>query len=404
VNVYPIPPPWAADIRSVGVTGTNGKTSTTRFVSAGLAAGPGGPVARVTTVDAGIGDAIGPPPTDHDDFVQLMQTLHDRGGRRAAIEATSATLGLGFARAWPVRVGVFTNLGHDHQRTHGSFEHYLASKAQLFVNLPPGGAAVLNAGDPCSALIAEVVPPGVRLLYFAGPGPCPADVEIHLQILEATPTWAGLQLQLRAAPELGPIPRTMQLRALPKFQASNAAAALLACLALGVSGHVAVAAIADVAPPPGRFEWLEHEIPSAPRVVIDYAHTPEALTAALASARALCTGRLILVIGAGGDTDPNKRPPLGAAATGADLVWLTNDNPRYEDPTIIVEGLRQGLGDTPHVIELDRGRAIAQAIQAAGPDDVVLIAGKGHERVQEISGQRLPSCDLDLARAALPGV
>lgn len=402
MNVYPIPPPWADEIISVGVTGTNGKTSTTRFISAGLAAGPEPLVARVTTVDAAIGDELRPPPADHAAFLELMRTLHARGGRRAAIEATSATLGLGFARAWPFRVGVFTNLGHDHQRTHGSFEHYLASKAQLFVNLPAGGAAVLNADDPCSALLAEVLPAGVRPLYFSGPGagPSPADLEIHLKIVRATAAWTGLELELRAAPELGPIPTRLVLRALPGFQAPNAAAALLACLALGIPGHAAANAIANATPPPGRFELVDQP-GEGPRVVIDYAHTPEALTAALGSARTLCTGRVILVIGAGGDTDPNKRRPLGAAASGADLIWLTSDNPRHEDPAVIVDHLRQGLGDAQQHIELDRRQAIASAIRSATPNDLVLIAGKGHERFQSVKGQHLPSNDYHLADAAL---
>lgn len=401
MNVYPIPPAWADEITSVGVTGTNGKTSTTRFISAGLAAGPGGPVARVTTVDSGIGDELGPPPADHAAFLRLMQRLHDRGGRRAAIEATSATLGLGFARAWPFRVAVFTNLGNDHLRTHGSFEHYLASKAQLFVALPPGGVAVLNADDPHSPLIAEVLPPEVRAVYFAGPDPRPRDVPVHLRIVSATPTWAGLELEIEAAPAFTAVPSRLQLRALPSFQAQNAAAALLACLAVGVPGQQAAAAIANVTPPPGRFELLAPHGAHTPRVVIDYAHTPEALTAALASARALCTGRVMLVFGSGGDTDPNKRRPLGEAAAAADQVWLTNDNPRHEDPSVIVEALRQGLGDTKHHIELDRRQAIASAIEAATQSDLVLIAGKGHERFQEIAGQRLPSSDHELALATL---
>ncbi|PRQ07559.1 UDP-N-acetylmuramoyl-L-alanyl-D-glutamate--LD-lysine ligase [Enhygromyxa salina] len=403
LNIYPPAPDWADDITSVGVTGTNGKTSTTRFIAAGLAAGADGLVAQVTTVAAGIDEPLGPPPANHAAFIQLMQRLWDRGGRHAAVEATSATLGLGFARAWPFRVGVFTNLGHDHQRTHGSFEHYLASKAQLFVALPPGGVAVLNAGDPHTPLLAEVLPPGVRALYFAGPDAPDVGVSVHLRICSATPSWAGLALELKPAPELARIPRTLELRALARFQAHNAAAALLACVALGVDGSAAAAAIALLAPPVGRFELVApHSVRAdAPRVIIDYAHTPEALSAALDSARALCSGRVVLVIGSGGDTDPDKRPPLGTAASLADDVWLTNDNPRHEDPVRIVEGIREGLGATPHQIELDRGRAIARAIQAATASDVVLIAGKGHERHQDIAGQRVPSSDHDLVRDAL---
>lgn len=407
-NPYPPAPPWAHDIASVGVTGTNGKSSTTRFVWAGLGAhdthesaatGPARPVARVTTVDAAIGDDVRAPPADHATFLDLMRTLHERGGRRAAIEATSATLGLGFARAWPFRVGVFTNLGNDHLRTHGSFEHYLASKAQLFVALQAGGAAVLNAGDSNSDLIAEVLPAGVRALWFAGPGEA-LERAVDLRVCEAESSRAGLRLELMAAPALGPIPRPLEVQVVPRFQAGNIAAALLACIALGVPAGQAAQAIAACEAPRGRFE-IVGSAPDRPTIVIDYAHTPEALAAVLADARALSSGRIVLVFGAGGDTDPGKRPPLGRAAAGADVVWLTSDNPRNEDPRAIIEDLRSGLPNTETRIELDRGRAIALALADAGPEDLVLIAGRGHEHVQEIGGRRLLISDHEFVRAAI---
>lgn len=401
-NPYPSPPPWAHDIASVGVTGTNGKSSTTRFVWAGLGAGDmheSSPVARVTTVDSAIGDDLRPPPDDHDAFLKLMRTLHDRGGRRAAIEATSATLGLGFARAWPFRVGVFTNLGNDHLRTHGSFEHYLASKAQLFVALLPGGAAVLNAGDPNAALIAEILPAGVRALWFAGPGEA-LDREVDLRVCEATSSRGGMRLDLAAVAELGAIPKHLQTRVVPRFQASNLAAALLACVVLGVPAGPAAQAIAACEAPRGRFEIVS-STPDRPTIVIDYAHTPEALTAVLADARTLCRGRIVLVFGAGGDTDPGKRMPLGRAAAAADVVWLTSDNPRNEDPRAIIDDLRSGISNTDTRIEIDRGRAIALAIADAGSEDLVLIAGRGHEQVQEVGDRRLPISDHDLVRAAI---
>jgi UDP-N-acetylmuramoyl-L-alanyl-D-glutamate--2,6-diaminopimelate ligase len=401
-NPYPPPPPWAHDIASVGVTGTNGKSSTTRFVWAGLGADVDGPVARVTTVDSAIDDDVRAPPDDHDTFLALMRTLHERGGRRAAIEATSATLGLGFARAWPFRVGVFTNLGNDHLRTHGSFEHYLASKAQLFVALRASGAAVLNAGDASSELIAEIVPEGVRVLWFAGPGEA-LDRVVDLRVCEAEPSRMGLRLELEAAPELGAIPRHLQARVVPRFQAGNLAAALLACIALGVPAGPAAQAIAACEAPRGRFEIVGStgSTLDRPTIVIDYAHTPEALTAVLADARLLSSGRIVLVFGAGGDTDPGKRMPLGCAAAAADVVWLTSDNPRNEDPRAIIEDLRSGISDTEVRIELDRGRAIARAIADAGVGDLVLIAGRGHEQVQEIGGRRIPISDHELVHAVL---
>ncbi len=398
-NPYPPPPTWAADIASVGVTGTNGKSSTTRFVWAGLGADVEGPVGRVTTVDAAVGDEVSAPPDDHNAFLAMMGRLHRLGGRRAAIEATSATLALGFARAWPFRVGVFTNLGNDHLKTHGSFEHYLASKAQLFVALPEGGAAVLNAGDPNAELIAEVLPAGVRAMWFAGPGEA-IERDVDVRVREVRSTRAGLLLELASRPGLGSIPTSLQLRVVPRFQASNVAAALLACVAIGVPGEAAARAIAACEAPLGRFEILDRQ-PDRPTIVIDYAHTPEALAAVLDDARALCTGRIMLVFGAGGGTDPGKRAPLGRAAAAADIVWLTSDNPRNEDPREIIDDIRQGLANVDTRIALDRGRAIALAIADATPDDLVLIAGRGHEQVQEVGDQRIPISDHDLVRAAL---
>ncbi|HVI00431.1 MAG TPA: cyanophycin synthetase [Enhygromyxa sp.] len=355
----------------------------------------------MTTVDAGIDDEIGPPPQDHDGFLAMMRSLHERGGRRAAIEVTSAVLGLGFARAWPVRVGVFTNLGNDHMRTHGSPEHYLASKAQLFLALPAGGAAVLNAGDPNAALIAEVLPREVRALWFAGPGAA-EDRAVDLRVRSAVASWDGLALELETHEQLGPMPTRLRLRTAAPFQASNAAAALLACVALGVPGVDAAAGIEACPAPPGRFERVTVAGVIGPRVIVDYAHTPEALRAALASARALCEGRVILVLGAGGDGDRSKRPALGQAASAADEVILTSDNPRGEDPAAIAEDIAAGLASAlPRVVELDRDRAIATAIDRARVDDLVLIAGKGHERVQAIAGELRPFCDQDSARAAL---
>jgi UDP-N-acetylmuramoyl-L-alanyl-D-glutamate--2,6-diaminopimelate ligase len=400
-NPYPPPPAWAHEIATIAVTGTDGKTSTTRFCAAGLGAAKLGPVARMTTVDAGIDDALGPPPEDHAEFLAMMQSLYERGGRHAAIETTSATLALGFARAWPVRVGVFTNLGLDHMRTHGTPEHYLAAKAQLFVGLPAGGAAVLNAGDPNSTLIAEVLPAKVRALWFAGPGAA-EDREVDLRVRTIVPSWNGLVLELESREGLGRVPTQLRLRTPAPFQASNAAAALLACMALGVNGVDAAAGIEACPAPPGRFELVALPGVAEPRVIVDYAHTPEALRAALASARALCEGRVIVVLGAGGDGDRGKRPALGRVASDADEVWLTSDNPRNEDPATIVADLAEGLAaELPRIVELDRDRAIAGAIARAGVGDLVLIAGKGHERTQEIAGVRLAFSDQDSARAAL---
>ncbi|EDM75648.1 UDP-N-acetylmuramoylalanyl-D-glutamate--2,6-diaminopimelate ligase [Plesiocystis pacifica SIR-1] len=429
-NPYPPPPSWAEDIVSVGVTGTDGKTSTTRFLAAAMARAGGGPTARVTTVDASIlrcdpdGSAPlrehgGPPPENHRAFLRHLGQLRDEPGPRfAAIEATSTTLAIGFATAWPFRVGVFTNLGHDHLRAHGSYEHYLASKAQLFLSLPPGGFAVLNADDPTHALVAEVLPEGVQALWFAGPGRAEdRPVDLRLSTLPSSPgeppeprsAWTGQRLRVDCSlPAGSALPSTLTLRALPRFQTENAAAALLAALALGLPAAPAAAAIAECEPPVGRFELLALPELDAeararlPRVVIDYAHTPEALELVLRCARELHPGRCFVVFGAGGSADPSKRAPLGLAASVADRIFVTTDNPRDEDPSDIARQVCAGIpAGHPHVVELDRGQAIALAIAEAQPGDLVIVAGKGHERDQIRGKERTPFSDHDAARAAL---
>lgn len=404
MNPYPPPPEWARELRSVGVTGTNGKSSTTVWLSAALASA-GAPVARACTVDSalledGQSERL-PPPSTHGEFLALMQRVQARGGGFAAVEATSATLAIGFARAWPFEVAVFTNLGHDHQRTHGSFEAYLAAKAQLFVALPPTGAAVLNAGDPCSNLIAEVLPRAARALWFAGPGAA-LDRPVDLRVRQALPSSSGLTLELESSERVGPVPASIQLQTLAPFQAPNAAAALLAALALGLPADAAAAGICACEPPAGRFQLAAPIRPHQPTVVVDYAHAPEALRAALASARALHPRRVILVIGAGGDADPSKREPLGREASRADHVFVTNDNPRNEDPAQIAAQICRGLEpDTSVEVVLDRRRAIEAAIACAGPEDLVLIAGKGHETRQSFAGSELPFDDRQVAARAL---
>ncbi len=399
--IYPPAPAWSRSLLSVGVTGTNGKTSTTTFVAAGLQVGaPAGLVARVTTVESALADERRPPPDDHAGFSSLMAELYARGGRRAAVEATSAALALGFAAAWPMRVAVFTNLGHDHLAMHGSPEHYLASKAQLFVHLPVGGCAVLNAGCPESELIAEVVPDHARRLWFAGPDRA-LDRAVALRITWVSPSADGLELGLDAAPELGELPERVRLRSLAAIQAENFAAALLACIAAGVPGAAAAEAISACPPPAGRFELVVGP-PGSPRVVVDYAHGPDALRSLLADARRLNPARIVLVLGAGGGADPSKRAPMGQASAGADRLWLTSDNPRHEDPALIAAQVRAGVPpEVSCVVELDRKAAIRGAIAEAGCDDLVVVAGKGHEYGQILADCTLPFSDREVVRSAL---
>jgi UDP-N-acetylmuramoyl-L-alanyl-D-glutamate--2,6-diaminopimelate ligase len=395
-GVFPPPPPWASALPTIGVTGTNGKTTTTAWVAAALRAGTGAPVVRATTVGVLLDDELLDVPPTYDGFLAAMRACLDRGGRGAAIELTSEALALGFATAWPVRVGVFTNLTHDHLDAHGTPEHYLASKAQLFVHLPAGGAAILNGRDPASALIAEILPPGVRTVFFGAPDRGEPIAPLDIEATRVEPSWRGTHITLRASPDLC-VPATLRVRGLGEVYAENALAALAAAVAFGVPASLAAPAIESAPPPPGRFEVVSER----PYLVVDYAHSPDALGRAVRTAKRLCQGRVTLVFGAGGDRDRNKRAPMGEAARPADRVIVTTDNPRREDPAAIARAIREGLAGHPGAETiLDRDLAITTAVREAAPDDVVLVAGRGHETDQILATGPRPFSDVTALRAA----
>jgi UDP-N-acetylmuramoyl-L-alanyl-D-glutamate--2,6-diaminopimelate ligase len=400
----PAPPEWSRRIFSVGVTGTNGKTSTTRWTAACLGR-LARPVGQTTTLGSYLDDVPFPTERDFAGFIATMRATLDRGGRYAALELTSEALARGFARAWPCTVGVFTNLTHDHLDAHGSPEHYLASKAQLFVSLPAGGAAVLNAADPASELIAEVIPAGVRVVRFSCPSRGEPAREPDLRATSVEPTWDGTRVAIEARGELAGAPREIRIRAIGDVYAENALGALAAALVVGVPPDQAAAALADAPVPRGRFEPVVRDDGRGPRVVVDYAHTPDALARTLGIARRLCEGgRLWVVFGAGGDRDKDKRGPMGTAASTADHVVLTSDNPRSEDPAAIAAAIRAGVAGDAGCdvrIELDRREAIRGAVGDAGERDVIVIAGKGHETEQTIAGRTLAFDDVAEAGAAL---
>ncbi len=386
-------------LTTVGVTGTNGKTSTTLWTAACLAR-LARPVAQTTTLGSFLDEESFPTTRDSAGFLATMQAGVDRGGRFAAIELTSEALAHGFARAWPCAVGVFTNLTRDHLDLHQSAEHYLASKAQLFVSLNPTGAAVLNACDPASDLLAEVIPAGVRVVRYAVPsrGPAKGAPELYATAVEVG--WEGTRITIDAGGLLAHAPRSLTIRAVGQVYAENALAALGAALVAGVPPDEAASALATARVPPGRFEVLE--LGRGPRVVVDYAHTPDALARTLSTARSLCKGELWVVFGAGGDRDKAKREPMGAASSSADCIVLTSDNPRSESPAAIADQIRGGIEGTANVrVDLDRRHAIRSAVLDASERDVVVIAGKGHEVDQTVGQRVLPLNDAAEARSAM---
>ncbi len=397
VRPPPAAPPWADSLFSIGVTGTNGKTSTTAMLAAllGVLARP---VARVTTVGSFLDEERLEVPAHYAGFLRTMQRCLESGGRYAALELTSEALAMGFAKAWPCRIAAFTNLSLDHSDAHGSPEHYLASKAQLFMALPQNGCAVLNARDAAAELLVEVIPSGVDVLRYAVPSRGELWAAADFSARSTHVSLRGTSFELEPCARFPELPSALDIRAIGEIFVENALAALAAALAAGVPPIAAAEALSRVAPPPGRFQVIRER----PWAVVDYAHTPDALSRTLATARAVCSGRVSVVFGAGGQRDRSKRPLLGAAARAADRVVLTSDNPRNEDPRAIIEQIAIGLGDHPDVTrEVDRARAIELALRQAAPEDLVLIAGKGHEREQLSGDTVLAFSDEAIVRSVL---
>ncbi len=400
--VEPTRPPfaWAEPFLTIGTTGTNGKTSTTLLAAYALRAG-GRSVLAETTLGYRFDDEELDVPRTAEGFYAALEGAAKRGARHAAIEVTSEALARGFAKRWRFDIGVFTNLTRDHLDAHGSWEHYLASKAQLFAHLPPGGAAVLNGCDEAAPLLDRVTPDGVRRIYYGsgsrGKPLVSLDLAAQKVLLSAEGTTVDLEPSVMAE-QLG---SRLQIQLIGEVFAENALAAACAAMHAGVAGADVARGLAACPVVAGRFEVLHRH----PIVAVDFAHTPDALARACESARALARGaRVLVVFGAGGERDKGKRELMGAAvASRADEAIVTTDNPRREDPREIARAIAKGAkGGRASVRRVpDRRAAIEWALARAKPDDVVLIAGKGHERGQIIGTEVLPFSDVDLVRELL---
>jgi len=396
------PVAWASGFFTFGITGTNGKTSTTHLI-ASIVAASGAHALAVSTVGYFVDGVHLSLPRSSRGFLDAMARLREVGGHWAAVECTSKSLAEGYAKRWRFDLGVFTNLSADHLQTHGSWEHYLASKAQLFTHLGPGRTAVLNAADRHSLLLHRVIPADVERRWYGAPT---RGTLLHTADLAAATVEVdadGTRMRLQPSPWAEALGGELRVRMVGDVFAENALAAASAGLAAGLAPEHVVDGLERCSPVTGRFEVLSR----APCVVIDYAHGPDALARTCDTARGLAAGRLLVVFGAGGESTPSKRRPMGeAVGARADVAIVTSDNPRGEDPQAIadmlVEGLRAG-GRAQVEIELDRRRAIERALELASPRDVVVVAGKGHETGQEVKGETLPFSDHDEIRRLIGG-
>ncbi|HUC38020.1 MAG TPA: UDP-N-acetylmuramoyl-L-alanyl-D-glutamate--2,6-diaminopimelate ligase [Acidimicrobiales bacterium] len=362
----------ARSLLTVGVTGTNGKTTVTHLL-ASIFEAHGAP----TTVIGTLGGARTTPEAPL--LQRLLAQARDSGRRCACVEVSSHALTQDRVEGMRFDAAVFTNLGHDHLDHHGTMQRYFEAKASLFV---PERAAIgiVRGDDPWGRRLVADSP--IEIVAYS----LSDAQDVSMDASRTVFTWRGRRVVLGLA---------------GLFQVPNALAAATAAAALGVPEQTVVEGLAGAQPVPGRFELVDTGLRFT--TVVDYAHTPEGLQVALESARRLAGDhRVLVVFGAGGERDREKRPAMGAAAVGgADLVVLTSDNPRGEDPMAIIHAVLGGVGEGAHVlVEPDRGRAIEAVFERAGDGDVVLLAGKGHETDMELAGARVDFDDRAAALAA----
>ncbi len=398
------------ELRVVGITGTNGKTTTAYLVSA-LFEAAGIRCGMLGTIVYRIGDEDRPATRTTPESVDIQQMLREMVKRRCgacAMEVSSHALAQCRVDHVDFAAGVFTNLTRDHLDYHHDMESYFRAKRRLFEMLPPGSPAIVNADDPRGMAIAE---PAGRVVTYAVDHP--ADVHP----VRVTNSLGGLEFD--AATPAGEVRVRSRLVGRPNLY--NMLAAIATAVALDVPAEAIERGLAGIEGVPGRFQVVSRPGDDI-TVIVDYAHTDDALKNLLETARPLARQRLITVFGCGGERDRTKRPLMGAvAARMSDLVIITSDNPRGEDPAEIIEEVKRGIAmpaertrpaesrdpkyvpprATAHMGIVDRRLAIDRAIALARPDDVVLIAGKGHEKYQVIGDREIPFDDAVVAREAL---
>ena len=384
-------------IALTGITGTNGKTTTSYLIDSILRVA-GRTTALIGTVEYQVGGrrqaAVNTTPESLDIY-RILSELEALGGTHATLEVSSHALALGRVSGMNFHTAIFTNLTRDHLDFHKDMESYFAAKCLLFSGPPAPRFAVLNADDEYSRRIP--LDAGTEPVYYSigrnGNGRT-------LRAGNVRGGFEGLRFEIRVGQEMIPVESAL----VGEINVYNILAAAAAAASHGLDWDTIARGIAACKGVPGRFERVDEGQPFL--VVVDYAHTDDALRNMISVARGLSPKRVITLFGCGGDRDRSKRPLMGsAAASSSDFVVLTSDNPRSEDPLAIINDALVGLGrhDTPHQIEVDREKAIRRAIEEAGPGDIVIIAGKGHEPYQVLKDRTIAFDDREIARAVLRG-
>lgn len=386
------------DLSVIGVTGTNGKT-TTAYLLAAILDAAGLPAGIMGTVSYRVGreerEAARTTP-EAPDVQQLLREMKERGCRSAVMEVSSHALALKRVDGMRFAAAIFTNLTRDHLDFHADMESYFAAKRRLFEMLPPGAPAIINADDPRGAALVPVTSRPITYGIQQAADVRPDSLELGLD---------GVMLDVLTP--RGSVAIRSKLVGRPN--AYNILAATAAAVALDLPLQSIAEGVHALSGVPGRFEVVSSASDNV-TVVVDYAHTDDALRNLLETARPLAKRRLITVFGCGGDRDRTKRPLMGmVAARLSDVVLITSDNPRSEDPARIIDEIRRGIPagtpagsrQTDVVPIVDRAEAIERAVAIADPDDLILIAGKGHEKYQQIGDRVLPFDDVAVARRAL---
>jgi len=388
------------DMHVIGVTGTDGKTSVTHFIAQALSASAA-PAGLLGTLGYGVYGDLNEPTHTTPDALRLqaeLAGLRDRGVTQVAMEVSSHALHQYRSEGIRFHTAVLTQLSRDHLDYHGSLEAYADAKRRLF-HARGLRCAVLNAGDAFGRALAEGLADGMRVISWQ----TQSDVEplsgewLALRAVRALPDGIALDV----VSDSGAV--EFEARLLGDFNAANLLAAMGALRAAGLSLEVSAQRLSAVTTVPGRMELFT--APGRPRVVVDFAHTPNALETVLRALRAHCAGELVCVFGAGGDRDAGKRAPMGAVAERyADRVIVTSDNPRHETPCDIMAQVVAGMTQPNRVKQVeDRGEAIDLALSAAGASDLVLIAGKGHETTQQVGDLKLAFSDRERVLLRLRG-